>query len=238
MYFQALKGATPLKSAIDLFAATAPGPLSAIVAGIIMAKTGRYKILIISSWAVLVLGTGLIYLFDIDTPTWQRVLFQILAGLPVGALFTLTLPSIQASLSIEDLAHAKAAFSFARSFGSVWGIAMGTNVFIGTVNSKLRAIHGLEQLGLRGSTALGYATELYKLPESVRGATKAAYQQALKNSFLSFVPFAAFGLLIAFWVRELELSDFSRSTHGLERETKSVDVETLGTFHTTKLSLA
>ena len=216
IYFQSIKGSSPLRSAVQLFPATAPGPVAAILAGVVMAITGRYKIQIIIWWAIIIAGSALLYLFDVDTPTYQWVIYQVLAGFGVGALFTLTLPPIQASLPIEELAHATATFAFCRSFGSVWGIAVGTTTFVGSVNQKLQAIPGLEGLGLTGATALGFATELHKLPIELQEPTRRAFMSSLKWSFLSFVPIAVAGFAISFFVKELPLPDFNESKHGLQ----------------------
>ena len=221
VYFQSIKGASPLQSAIDLFPATAPGPVAAILAGIAMAWSGRYKWQTTAWWVVLAVGCGVLTLLGLDTPTWQWALFQVIAGLAVGALFTLLLPPIQSSLPIEELAHATAACAFCRSFGSVWGIALGTNVFIGTVNGRLQAIPGLEAIGLRGSTALGFATELHRLPAPLQAPVREAFQHALHRSFIAFVPVAAVGVVVSLFVRELPLPDFNRSHHGIQDKPRS-----------------
>lgn len=215
IYFQAVHLSTPLRSAVQLFPATAPSPFAAILAGIIMTVTGKYLIQTWIYWVITVVGCGLLCLLSTDTPTWQWVLFQVVAGYGIGALFALTLPPIQASLPVEELAHATATFSFCRSFGSVWGIALGTNVFITIVNDKLDKIPGLKELGLTGSTALGFSTELGKLPEQLRQPAQDAYMSSLYKSFLVFVPLAFVGLLISLFVQELPLPDFNDSKHGL-----------------------
>lgn len=221
IYFQSIKGASPLKSAIDMFPATAPGPIAAIIAGVAMALTGKYKIQIAFWWAVLCGGCGAIYMLDQNTKVWESVVYQLIGGFGVGALFSLTLPPIQASLPVEELAHATATFAFCRSFGSVWGIAMGTTIFISTVDSKLRAIPGLTEIGLTGSTSLGYATELQKLPVELQQPVKDAFMKSLKWSFLSYLPLAGLSFLICFFVKELPLPDFNESKHGLDENAPS-----------------
>lgn len=216
IYFQSIKGASPLKSAIDMFPATAPGPIAAIIAGVIMALTGKYKIQIAIWWAVLCGGCACIYLLDQDTKVWESVVFQLIGGFGVGALFSLTLPPIQASLPVEELAHATATFAFCRSFGSVWGIAMGTTIFISTVDGKLRQVPGLAEIGLTGSTSLGFATELGKLPLELQQPAKDAFMHALKWAFMAYIPLAGISFLICFLVKDLPLPDFNDSQHGLD----------------------
>lgn len=216
IYFQSIKSASPLHSAVQIFPATAPGPFTAILAGILMASSGKYRLQIWIWWSITLAGCGLLCLLDSNTPTYQWVLFQLVPGFGVGALFTLTLPPIQASLPVEELAHATATFAFCRSFGSVWGIALGTNVFISVVNSKLADIPGLSQLGLTGSTALGFTTNLQKLPEPFQAPAQDAFMSAIRTSIYVFCPAAFLGLLISFFVDELPLPDFNESQHGMQ----------------------
>ncbi|MCO5565650.1 hypothetical protein L7F22_019324 [Adiantum nelumboides] len=220
IYFQSVKSSSPLRSAVQIFPATAPGPFSAILAGILMASSGKYRLQIWIWWSITLAGCGLLCLLDSDTPTYQWVLFQLVPGFGVGALFTLTLPPIQASLPVEELAHATATFAFCRSFGSVWGIALGTNVFISVVNTKLANIQGLSQIGLTGSTALGFTTNLQKLPEQFQLPAQNAFMSAIRTSIYVFCPAAFLGLMISFFVDELPLPDFNESQHGMQDEVK------------------
>ncbi|PWN35592.1 MFS general substrate transporter, partial [Meira miltonrushii] len=211
IYFQSVKSASPLHSAVQIFPATAPGPFSAILAGILMANSGKYRMQIWIWWSITLAGCGLLCLLDSNTPTYQWVLFQLVPGFGVGALFTLTLPPIQASLPVEELAHATATFAFCRSFGSVWGIALGTNVFISVVNTKLSQIQGLAEFGLNGTTALGFTTNLQKLPEQFQLPAQNAFMSAIRTSIYVFCPAAFIGLLISFFIDELPLPDFNES---------------------------
>lgn len=215
IYFQAIKGASPLGSAVDIFPATAPGAPAAMIAGILMATTGKYKLQINFAWVVMIIGFGLLYSFEVDTDKAHWVIYQLLTGFGVGAMFALTLPPIQASLPISELAHATATFAFSRSFGSIWGIAIPTAVFTIKVQPKLAAIQGAAEAGLTGATALGYATEIKHLPMEIQGPVREAYMTALKQAFLVFIPIAAVGLLASFLIKEVPLPDFNETRHGI-----------------------
>lgn len=224
LYFQAIKNASPIHSAVDVFPATVPGPVSAIVAGIIMSVTGKYKLQIIASWLITTLGCGLLVLLDLSTPTWKWVIIQILPGFGVGALFSLTLPPIQATNDPKDLAYVTAAYAFMRSFGSVWGIAMGTDIFVGRSNILLgridEAAGGVlsSKFGLTGKTALGYAPNLHQLlPPELLEPVRHAYMSALRSAFIAYVPLAGAGLLLSLFIKDIPLPNYNLSEHGLAR---------------------
>lgn len=215
VYFQAIKDASPLQSAFDILPSTSPSAPAAVIAGLIMAITGKYKLQMIAWWGFTAVGFGLVCLFDIETPKWQWAFFQLIAGSGVGALFALTLPPIQAVLPVSEIAHATATFAFSRSFGSVWGIAISTAIFTSTVSPKLAAIPGAAQAGLTGQTALGFATELWLLPEAMRTPVREAYAHALNKSFIFFVPLCGVGLIASFFLKDVPLPDFNDSEHGI-----------------------
>lgn len=215
IYFQSIKDASPLQSAFDILPSTSPAAPAAVVAGLIMAITGKYKIQMILWWMLMTVGFGLIYLFDIDTPKWEWVIFQLIAGIAIGAIFALTLPPIQACLPVSEIAHATATFAFSRSFGSVWGIAIATAIFTSKVSPKLAAIPGAKEVGLTGQTALGFATELKKLPPELQAAVKPAFASALRSSFLFFIPLCAVGVIACFFMKDVPLPDFNDSEHGI-----------------------
>ncbi|CAO1634703.1 unnamed protein product [Parajaminaea phylloscopi] len=219
VYFQAIKDASPLHSAFDILPSTSPSAPAAVIAGLIMALSGKYRLQMIGWWAVMAVGFGLICLFDIETPKWQWATFQLIAGTGVGALFALTLPPIQAALPVSEIAHATATFAFSRSFGSVWGIAISTAIFTSTVSPKLASIPGAAQVGLTGQTALGFATELWQLPEPIRQPAREAYAHALKKSLIFFVPLCGVGLVASFFIKDIPLPDFNDSQHGIRDST-------------------
>lgn len=215
VYFQALKDASPLQSAFNLLPATSPSPPAAVIAGLIMAVTGKYKWQMFVWWIVMGLGFGLICLFDADTPKWEWAFFQIIAGWGTGAVFALTLPPIQASLPVSEIAHATATFAFSRSFGSVWGIAISTAIFTSTVAPRLQAIPGTAEIGLNGQTALGFATELRHLPPAMREPVRDAFSYALTRAFIFFVPLCGIGIIACLFLKDIPLPDFNDSQHGI-----------------------
>ena len=81
-------------------------------------------------------------------------------------------------------------------------------------------IPGLSQLGLNGSTALGFTTNLHKLPEQFQLPAQDAFMSAIRTSIYVFCPAAFLGLLISFFVDELPLPDFNESQHGMQDEVK------------------
>lgn len=63
---------------------------SAIFQGRLIAKTGRYRMIIFTSWCFMLLGVGLIYSMDIHTALGPIVVFQLIQGFGMGLGYATT----------------------------------------------------------------------------------------------------------------------------------------------------
>ncbi|CDW98721.1 hypothetical protein, partial [Sporisorium scitamineum] len=188
IYFQSIKDQKPLKSAVSTFPATAPTAPFAIVAGITMAITGKYKDLTFIGWSFTAGGFGWMTRFQTGTSEWELIVAQIVAGVEVGILFAITLPPIQASLPVEELETATATYAFCRSFGAIWGIAITTSLLTASVSDKLGSLPEAAQPGLTGPTVLGYVENIKNLPEPIREQVRQMYADGLQKGFYAFMP--------------------------------------------------
>ncbi|KAJ9479169.1 putative Vacuolar basic amino acid transporter 5 (putative) [Pseudozyma hubeiensis] len=220
IYFQSIKDQKPLKSAVSTFPSTAPTAPFAIVAGIIMAITGKYKDLTFIGWAFTAGGFGWMTRFQTGTSEWELVVAQIVAGVGIGILFAITLPPIQASLPIEELETATATYAFCRSFGAIWGIAITTSVLTADVSSKLGSLPQTAELGLTGPTVLGYVENIKELPEPIREQVRQMYADGLQKAMYSFMPIVVVGFACCFWIKDLPLPDFIRGNDDSSTESQ------------------
>lgn len=218
IYFQSIRDESPLKSAVSTFPSTAPTAPFAIVAGIAMAVTGKYKNLTYIGWAFTAGGFGWMTRFQTGTLQWELIVAQVVAGVGVGILFAITLPPIQASLPIEELETATATYAFCRSFGAIWGIAITTSVLTASVSGKLGSVPQAAQLGLTGPSVLGYVESIKHLPEPIRDQVKQMYADGLQKAMYAFMPVVVVGFACCFWIEDLPLPDFIREDENGEKE--------------------
>lgn len=217
IYFET-RNATPIKAAINVLPANAPSTPAAFVAGIIMAITGRYKGMIIGSEALMLIGFGLFIYLDQDSPTYQWVIFQFIASLGIGAMYTLALPPIQASVPPAFLARATATFAFVRSLGAVWGVSTTLIAFSSQAGTRLAKVPGATEAGITGRTAINSTTVVKTLAEPLQSAVRAALDHGLRISFAVLVPFGFIGLILSIFIRHVPLPDFNSSEFGLEQQ--------------------
>lgn len=215
LYFET-RDATPLRAAINVLPANVPSTPAAFIAGVLMAITGRYKLLIIGSQILMLIGLGMLVFLDSVSPTYQWVIFQLIASLGIGAMYTLALPPIQASLPPIYLARATATFAFVRSFGAIWGVSITLIAFSAQANKELKNIPGAYQAGFNGSNAIAKTTSIGLItPIELQTEIRNAFDQSLRVAFSVLVPFAGIGLLLAIFIKHVPLPNFNESEYGL-----------------------
>ena len=86
VYFQAVKGAGPVRSGVDILPMSLFISSSALTAGACVAVVGKYRPFNLIGWILFTTGFGLLMLMkaDIDQPKW--VGYQILVGAGMGVL--------------------------------------------------------------------------------------------------------------------------------------------------------
>lgn len=220
LYFEN-RGASPLKAAVNILPANAPSTPAAFIAGILMAITGKYKGQIIASEALMTVGIGLFIYLDTTSSTTEWAIFQLIASFGLGALYSLTLPPIQATVPAHELAHATATFAFSRSFGAVWGVSAFLIAFQVQASQRLELVPGAAQIGITGGTAIDFVPSISTLPAEIRGPLSDVFQHAIRVGFIVLTPFAGAGFIASLFIKHVPLPDFNDSKYGIEGQNLS-----------------
>jgi hypothetical protein len=119
VFFQASKGASPIRSAIDIFGSGFSIPPFGILGGVSVLIINRYSPQNYIGWILSLIGFGLMTLLDVDTPMGKMIGYQLLLGAGLGILFTSTVYPVLASMPVDKVAPALALFIFVRTFAQV-----------------------------------------------------------------------------------------------------------------------
>ena len=221
LYYEAVKGESPILSGVSLFPQTFTVAPASVVVGILVSLTGRYRWAIWSGWVLTVAGTGLLYLLDVHTSTVAWIFLNLVPGLGTGMLFAGMGFAIQASSTNRDLAFAVAMFCFFRTFGQAIGVAVGGTVFQNTMKRKLLAYPDL------ASRAEEYSRDSASLVQIIKGfapdsAVKAelvqAYADSLKAVWVAICGLAGVALVTSLATRGLDLNRPLETAQGFWEE--------------------
>ncbi|CBQ68509.1 conserved hypothetical protein [Sporisorium reilianum SRZ2] len=139
-FTQVVKGYSGVKAGVTLIPLMALQAVTSIVAGVLVSKTGRYKLIIVGGFSIYSVGVGLLGLLDHTSSIGQVIGFLLLSGFGAGGTFQTTLVAAQNAVDRQDLAVVTSARNFARLFGGTLCLAISYTVLNNTVRHHVRSL--------------------------------------------------------------------------------------------------
>jgi EmrB/QacA subfamily drug resistance transporter len=127
-WFQTVGGASATESGYNILPLMAGLIFSAIASGQVVARVGRYKILIVG--ALVVLSFGLLLLTNLRADTDRPILWlwMALAGLGIGPSFTVFTLIVQNAVSQDRIGVATSSLTFFQQIGGTVGLTLAGTV--------------------------------------------------------------------------------------------------------------
>ena len=230
LYYEAVKGYTPIVSGVALFPETFTVAPAAMVTGFLITKYGRYRWAIWSGWVLTTVGSGILYLLDVNTSIVAWIFLNLVSGVGMGMLFPSMTFSIQAATENKDLAFAVAMFSFFRAFGQTIGVAIGGTIFQNEMKRKLSAYPLLAPMATEYSKDASSLVQIIKSMSKVgeEGITRAqlvqSYADSLKTVWIVMCALAGVAGLASMAIRGLDINRALETEQGF-RDEKVKDTE-------------
>ena len=138
-WFQVVGGASATISGYEMLPLLGGVILTAIASGQIVARTGRYRLLIFVS--LLVLGAGLAMLTQLRADTPLPLLWgaMFVTGLGMGPVFSVFALAVQNSVPVHQIGAAVSSLTFFQQVGGSVGLAITGSIFASTISSELPA---------------------------------------------------------------------------------------------------
>ncbi|KAH7107653.1 MFS amino acid permease [Auriculariales sp. MPI-PUGE-AT-0066] len=200
VYFQVL-GASATKAGAQTIPFSCGGALVAIISGLVIVKTGSYRPVIFFGWFVMLLGQGLLILYDENTsvPTQEGLLLLLSIG--AGCLFQPPLIALQAAMPLKDMATATATFGLIRQIGGTLAISVGGSIFASQAHTRLAELS--TNINPRIIEDVRQISEIQ--PPELRHAVQHALTRSLATIWLIWTPLVAVGLLCVLPIRAYTL---------------------------------
>ncbi|KAL9114127.1 MAG: hypothetical protein Q9227_001899 [Pyrenula ochraceoflavens] len=234
LYFEGVKGYNPIVTGVAVFPETFTVAPAAVVTGIIITKTGRYRPSLQIGWVLATIGCGILILMHPGTSIPGFIFLNLVVGLGMGMIFPSVTISIQASSPSRDVAFAMGLFSLFRSFGQAVGIAVGGVVFQNEMKRKLQAdprLAGMASEYSADASALVQVIKTMADGSPQKTALVKAYSDSLDVVWIVMCAFAAAALVASLLVKEYGLDVAQDTEQGFVGEKKKktqkpVDEET------------
>ena len=178
--------------------------LTSMGSGVIVSRTGRYKVFPVVGTAVMVVGFVLLSRMDAATPMALQSLYLFILGTGIGMCMQVLILIVQNTSNFADLGVATSGVTFFRTIGSSFGAAIFGSLFTNFLKDRIGPA-----LAASGAPAAAAQSPqvLHHLPHSQAVPIINAYADSLGMVFLCAAPVALIGLVVAMLLKEVPLRE-------------------------------
>ena len=136
-WFQVVAGASATESGYNLLALLFGLIFSAVASGQIVARVGRYKVLMFSSLGLL--AAGLILLTNLHADTSRPILWlwMLIAGVGIGPSFAVFTLIVQNAVPHEEVGVATSSLTFFQQIGGTVGLTIAGTIFVSRLTAEI-----------------------------------------------------------------------------------------------------
>ncbi|KAK4200408.1 major facilitator superfamily domain-containing protein [Triangularia verruculosa] len=217
LYFQAVKGYSPVISGVALFPQTFTVAPAGALAGGLITKFGKYRWSIWLGWGLGTVGLGLFCVLDVNTSIPGWIFLNLVSGLGLGFLFPAIATAIQASVASEHVTIAIAMFSFFRSAGQALGVAVGGVIFQNRMYANLLTYENLAgRAALLSADAVGLVEVIHTMPDGAeKDNLRQAYADSLRIVWAVCCALAGVAFIVSLWTKHHDLNQALDTKQGI-----------------------
>ncbi|GHA35416.1 EmrB/QacA family drug resistance transporter [Devosia pacifica] len=202
LYMQTVQGVSPTNSAFAVLPMMMGMIASSLVAGVVMTRTGRYKLLPIVASASLFIGLMLLTTIGTETSPVMVGVYMLLVGMGIGPVNSVSVTAIQNAVPYNMVGVGTAGATLFRQIGGSVGVSAFGAIFAAGLAANLA-----------GSASEGHAMSaaaIAQLPPAERSLVLEGFVSALHPVFLVAGIAAALAFIIAMFLREVPLANTLR----------------------------
>ncbi|MEU9878521.1 MDR family MFS transporter [Streptomyces phaeochromogenes] len=189
--------------------------IASVFSGNVVSKTGHYRVFPIVGSLVMGVGLYLLSLMGPGTSTWLASFYMFVLGTGIGLCMQVLTIAVQNTVEYTDLGTATSGVTFFRTLGSSFGTAVFGTIYTNTLKPQLAdgVAEAARTSGTDPATLMKAATSpegLHGLPSATAAPIVEAYADTLQSVFLWTVPVTLIGLVIALFLKQVELRDSAR----------------------------
>ena len=203
-FMQFVDGVSATESGLRTLPMVAGLLITSMGSGILVGRTGRYKIFPVVGTAVMAVGFVLISQMDAATPVWRQSLDLFILGAGIGLCMQVLILTVQNTVDFADLGVATSGVTFFRTIGSSFGAAIFGSLFTNFLDDRIGPA-----LAASGAPAVAAQSPqaLHRLPPDMAAPIIAAYADSLGKVFFFAAPVAVLGFVLALMLKEVPLRD-------------------------------
>jgi EmrB/QacA subfamily drug resistance transporter len=205
VFFQIVHGESPTISGLELLPLLVGLIICSTGSGIVISKTGRYRVFPIAGTALMTVGLLLLSHMGIGTSLVTLALYMFVLGVGLGCVMQVLVLIVQNSVPYSELGVATSSATFFRSIGGSFGVAIFGAIFSNVLVGNLVRHLGTAKLPRGLSSSSVTPAILDKLPQAVHHGIAAAYAESIQTVFVIAAPIAGIAFLVSWLIPQVEL---------------------------------
>jgi EmrB/QacA subfamily drug resistance transporter len=201
-FMQFVDGVSATASGLRTLPMVAGLLITSIGSGVIVGKTGRYKIFPVLGTVVMIVGFLLLSRMGASSGALLQSLYLLILGAGIGLCMQVLILIVQNTSDFADLGVATSGVTFFRTIGSSFGAAIFGSLF---TNFLAHRIGPALRVGGAPPGAAKSPKALHALPPEMAAPVVHAYAEALGLVFLSAAPVAAAAFILALFLKQVPL---------------------------------
>ena len=207
-FMQFVDGVSATVSGLHTLPMVAGLLVTSMTSGVIVSRTGRYKVFPVVGTAVMALGFVLLSRMGPETSTLRQSLYLLVLGAGIGMCMQVLVLIVQNTVDFADLGVATSGVTFFRTIGSSFGAATFGSLFTNFLGSRVGP--ALARSGAPPAAAQS-PEALHRLPHDMAAPVVGAYADALDRVFLCAAPVAVVGFIVALCLKQVPLRNSAAS---------------------------
>ena len=204
LYQQTVQHLSATASGLMLIPLMLGSTVTALIAGQVTTRTGRYKALPIIGSGVMAIAMYLLTGLSLSTSLVTSGLYFVVLGVGMGFLMQITTLVAQNSVAPGDIGVASSSRAFFQQIGGSIGVSAFGAIFAHRLTSHLSATLPGVHLATGGGQSLN-PVELTHLPAAIQHEVFAAITYAIQGVFWWAVPAALVVFVLAWMIKEVPL---------------------------------
>ncbi|MFI0037675.1 MDR family MFS transporter [Streptomyces mutabilis] len=214
-YLQYVDGDSATVSGVRTLPMVAGLLIASVFSGSVVSRTGRYRLFPIVGTLVMGVGLYLMSLMDPSTGAWLESLYMFVLGTGIGLSMQVLTIAVQNTVDYADLGTATSGVTFFRTLGSSFGTAVFGTIYANALGPNLRdGVSAAAGTGTADPAVIVRAATspegVHRLPPEASAPIIGAYADTIQTVFLWTVPVAALGLIVALFLKQVQLRDSAR----------------------------
>ncbi|ODV96911.1 hypothetical protein PACTADRAFT_15421 [Pachysolen tannophilus NRRL Y-2460] len=218
-YFEIVRGYSTNVTSCFTLAVLLTQAICGIASGFIISMVKHFIHVVIIGYCFQTLGTGLLLLWEVDTPPVGCVFICIVIGIGNGCIFQPTLVAAQSHAKLSDRSVVISIRNVVRSFGGAVGLAFCSLIYSNTILNKVNADENLSS-----STKIYIEDNLYSkidissIDPSEVSIVQQYFMDAIKNIFYLWFPLMILCLLTSFFLKDHGLTCIDEEERNKKKE--------------------